>query len=254
MNTILPTVIVFDLGSILSTAPHQWKSFTTVGDCYVPAFVLHELEELALSGLESRQQDLAQKFERFYANSGWRLTNIVASHDTLSPAPGHDISKRSRLGLAAAQAAYGIARRHPKKQVVFVSDSQAELRRIAGLEQVNLCGLPVSAMIQWGRSQHKPEALIHHARIMFEEAERTGIPLISHRPIPEYNPPKLARHSRSPWIAQMRSGLANLFGLGLVLIAMLATWRIFSPHSFQQFWRSSPVSQLPHSLPPSGNP
>ncbi|MCC3463787.1 MAG: hypothetical protein JGK26_29240 [Microcoleus sp. PH2017_27_LUM_O_A] len=60
------------------------------------------------------------------------------------------------LVVATAQCVYGLAQEHPDALVVFVSNSQPLLKRIASVGAANLCGITAAMLLNWARKGERP--------------------------------------------------------------------------------------------------
>lgn len=102
---------------------------------------------------------VARDFNRFYATSGWRITEVVGHHQILKSATGYALTKRMRVALAVARCAYGLAEQHPKSLVILVASDRAILQRIYDIQAPNLAGIPGSSLLQWSRTGQRPVAV-----------------------------------------------------------------------------------------------
>lgn len=252
MTLLAPTLIVFDTTALLASAPRDWRGFSRLGECYVPEVVLEQMEFMGDRASEPEAEATAREFNRFYPNSGWKKTNTLAEHPTLKPAPGHTLSKRARLSLEVLGCAYGLALRYPSSLVVLVANDQAMLQKVLGLHVKNLCGLPVTALQQWYRTQRRPQVVNHHLQLMrsapaastspasarsLTTANRGSAPVeVASFPV-AHQAQRRRRGGRSLWIGL----LSNLVSLVVLAIAVAAIWSVVRPASFKQFWQQLPV-------------
>jgi hypothetical protein len=94
---------------------------------------------------------------RFFADSGWIITDAQETHRSLEPSIKNQ-SKPAMLVVATAQCVYGLAQEHPDALVIFVSNSQPLLKRIASVESANLCGITGAMLLNWARKAERPAA------------------------------------------------------------------------------------------------
>jgi hypothetical protein len=94
---------------------------------------------------------------RFFADSGWIATDAQETHRALEPSIKNQ-SKQAMLVVATAQCVYGLAQEHPDALVVFVSNSQPLLKRLASVGVANLCGITGAMLLNWARKGERPAA------------------------------------------------------------------------------------------------
>jgi hypothetical protein len=162
---VLPNILlIFDISALILGKTREWQEFSRVGRCFVTPAVLKEMKLLANQAAEPTQEQTAREFCRFYPKSGWQSSILTASHPALKPASGAAASKRARFVFNMAEAAHGLAQHQPKELVVLVSNDQSLLQRIKALNVDNLCGVPVSALLLWSRTQRRPAVVSHQLR------------------------------------------------------------------------------------------
>lgn len=187
----LPNVLLlFDVSALVVGKTREWQEFSRVGRCFVTPKVLEEIKSLASHAAEPEQEQIAREFCRFYPKSGWRSSILSASHPAIQPASGAAASKRARLAFNMAEAAYGLAQHQPKELVVLISNDQSLLQRVKLLEIPNLCGIPVSALLLWSRTQRRPMVVNQQFRQMMSGSSspttttmRVSQPVIASRPV-----------------------------------------------------------------------
>jgi hypothetical protein len=178
----LPNILlIFDISALILGKTREWQEFSRVGRCFVTPAVLKEMKLLASQAAEPTQEQTAREFYRFYPKSGWQSSILTASHPELKPASGAAASKRARFVFNMAEAAYGLAQHQPKELVVLVSNDQSLLQRVKSLNVDNLCGIPVSALLLWSRTQRRPAVVSHQLRHMSTLAQ-TASPTASPTP------------------------------------------------------------------------
>ena len=273
-------LIVPDVSALLASKTRDWQSFSRVGDCLIPKVVLEEMQVLCNRSYEPEVEKTAREFAHFYPESGWQSTGITAAHPGLQPPEGHGLSKKLRLVTSVLQGAYAIARHNPDDLVILVADNAAMLQRLKQLEMPNLCGLPVTTLLQWMRSRHRPIEVNHQLATLRSSAVAAASTtrytanrspshrLATHRPsasrVAGRSPAALAssrpssadpvqwdaRKSRRP--LQLSPLVVNLLQLLMAAAIGLVIWRLMAPTSFARFWQQIPVvgeSSPPKALP-----
>lgn len=246
MAALPPFLIVLDLSAVLASGIRHWQEFSRLGECFLPKAVLEELQMLCNHAIEPAQAVTAKEFVRFFPESGWKATTSIAQHAALKPVEGHVLSKKSRLSLATAQAAYGLARNRPEGLVVVAANDQGLIQRLRMLNTPNLCGMPLTVLVQWSRTARKPPVVasqLHAMRLMVGAAvpvasKTTSVPVRprSSQPAPTKGQ-RSARRSFRP--AQI---FYNLLSLAIVAIVVLVLWGVIHPASFKQLWQHIPFS------------
>jgi len=261
MSAMLPSILLlFDTSALLASRTREWQLFSRIGDCYLPRVVLQEISFLRDRASETTTESAVREFERFYPTSGWRQTSSIASHPKLRPAEGHALSNRARVALAVAQTAYGLARNHPDSLVVLVANDQGLTQKVRSLELSNLCGIPLAALMQWLRTQRRPQAVNHQLQTMrleigefmmvgsgnrYRSPAATAAVAGTHATT---TPPALRPTRRSPVNQRSRRRsfnpiglLSRLITLGILITLGMAVWRVVNPISFNQFWQQLPL-------------
>lgn len=158
MANQLPTVLVtFDADVLMAGRTQTWQEYAKVGSCYLPEVVYDEIDYLTGKAVEKSQEQVAREFMRFFADSGWIITDAQETHRSLEPSIKNQ-SKPAMLVVATAQCVYGLAQEHPDALVVFVSNSQPLLKRIASVGSANLCGITGAMLLNWARKAERPAA------------------------------------------------------------------------------------------------
>jgi hypothetical protein len=159
MTALPPVSLVFDISALSATSPREWLEFSRVGTSYVPQVVYEEMKFLFDRSPDPDLERVARAFTRFYATSGWQITDETGHHPALKVASGQAMTKRGRVSLAVARCAYGLAQNHPSNLVVLVSSDRALLQRLYDIQSSNLCGITGAALLQWCRSGQRPIAV-----------------------------------------------------------------------------------------------
>lgn len=259
MAILPPVLLLFDSTALLGGCSRDWAEFGQLGECYLPEGVLDAMEFLSSNATERSDESTAKEFLRFYPTQGWKKTTVIGDHATLKVAPGHALSQRARLAIEVLRSAYGLALRYPNSLVILVSQETSVLQKVPPLEKVNLCGLPLTALLQWVRSQRRPQVVSHHLQLM-RSASNTPVnsgsapkrpggtgPATTRSTAPpamDWSAPK-ARRGLWGWRLQLRVWLTNLVSLAVVLVAIAIAWRWISPTSFNQFWNQLPIVGRP---------
>lgn len=250
MAALPPFLILLDLSALMASGVRHWQEFSRLGECFIPKAVLEEIQMLCSHAIEPDQARTAREFVRFFPESGWKATTSIAQHAALKPIEGHVLSKKTRLSLAAAQAAYGLARSRPEGLVVVAANDQGLVQRLRMLNTPNLCGMPLTVLVQWSRTARKPPVVanqLHAMRLMvgavIPAASRTSIAPPA-RPKPSQIAQSKERHPARRSVRPVQI-FYNLLTLVIVAIAVLAVWRVVHPTSFNQLWRQFPIVGKP---------
>ncbi|MEM7772589.1 MAG: PIN domain-containing protein [Cyanobacteria bacterium P01_E01_bin.6] len=159
MSTTPPIILVLDISTLSATSTREWLGFSRAGACYIPQVVYEEMRFLYERSPDPDLERVARDFNRFYATSGWNITEVVGHHTILKSATGYALTKRMRVALAVARCAYGLAEQHPKSLVILVASDRAILQRLYDIQAPNLAGIPGSALLQWSKTGQRPIAV-----------------------------------------------------------------------------------------------
>ena len=155
-----PVVLVLDISALSSATPREWLEFSRVGSCIiVPQVVYEEMKFLFDRSPDPDLERIARDFNRFYATSGWQISDTAGHHVALKAIAGQALTRRSRISLAVGRCAYGTAQNFPGSLVVLVSSDRNMLQRIQDIQAPNLCGIPGPALLQWCRTGQRPIAV-----------------------------------------------------------------------------------------------
>lgn len=281
----LPSIcLLIDTSALLAGRTREWQEYANLGTCYLPQVVLDEMEFLCDRAVEPAQELTAREFRRFYRHSGWQVTTATASHPQLQGSgSGRELSKKARLLLETAAAAYGLSQTVPDQLVVVVSNDQNLRRRVDHLKAPNLCSVPVAGLLQWARSHQRPPNVVQKLQGMLQTESvqagmlnmgtpKTPLPapdsawqgqlLSSH---PGRGRSTMARSRRShrsqaPLVSNTAkikqrltstrpSIMAQLFsltaGIATVVLAFALIWASVQPSSFHRTWRQLGLPPLP---------
>jgi hypothetical protein len=263
-----PILVVLDFSALEVGKTREWQEFSRVGECFIPQVVFDEIRYLHDRAPDVSLEQVAREFIRFFPDSGWHMTAISSTHASLKPASGESFSKKSRLSLAVAQAAYGLSRNHPGSLVVLVTTEQSLLQRVQGVEAVNLCGITAAALRQWCRTERQPLAVTQQLRQMATTAvvgagkgtpvadkastgtasratNRATNNVVRTTPTPSRS---YGRSSNAPGsIAQLFS---TLLMLGALVLAGSTAWYLIQPAGFNQFLQKAGLPTLPNQITP----
>jgi hypothetical protein len=156
MVAVPPVVLVFDISALSSSTPSEWREFSRVGGCYVPQVVYEEMKLKFDRSPDPDLERIAKAFNRFYAASGWRITDVSGHHAALKVGSGQALTRRSRVSLAVGRCAYGLSESLPGSLVVLVTKDRSLLQRLYEIPVVNLCGITVDNLLQWSRTGQRP--------------------------------------------------------------------------------------------------
>ncbi|MBD1852917.1 PIN domain-containing protein [Leptolyngbya sp. FACHB-711] len=156
MATTPPVILVFDVGALSGSTPTEWREFSRVGSCCVPQVIYEEMKLLFERSPDPDLERIAKSFNRFYATSGWRITDISAPHAAFKVASGQALTRRARLSLAVGRCGYGLAQTYPGSLIVVATKDRLLLQKLYDIPCVNLCGVPVESLLQWSRTGQRP--------------------------------------------------------------------------------------------------
>ena len=257
MSLIPSLILLFDTSALLGSNIRLWQEFSKLGECFLAEAVVEQMEYMSDLASEPQVEAAAREFNRFLPNSGWKKTSTKTEHPSLKPAPGHTLSKRARLGQEVLECAYGLALRYPDRLIVLVANDQPMLQRVFGLQAANLCGMPLSVLVQWARSQRRPPVVTQHLQRMRAATKPPTQPkeepfqskdvlraaaAESSGKVVSYQAQRQRRRMRT---FRLSSLLAQLTSLVILVVAIAAVWRVVHPVSFNQFWQKLPIVGKP---------
>src|SRR6476646_6793878 len=262
-----PILLILDFSALEVGKTREWQEFSRVGECFLPQVVFDEIRFLHDRALAVSLEQTAREFMRFYPDSGWHMTAVSSTHASLKPASGDSFSKKARLSLAVAQAAYGLSRNHPGSLVVLVTTDQPLLQRVQGVEAANLCGITAAALRQWCRTERQPLAVTQQLRRM-ETATVVGAGKVGStlsQPAGATTPRSRSNHmvrttpkpsmSRQPTFSNAPGAIAQMFStvlmLGALVLAGSTAWYLIQPAGFNQFLQKTGLPTLPNTSPPA---
>ncbi|WP_373534206.1 PIN domain-containing protein [Microcoleus sp.] len=157
-NQLPPILVTFDADVLMAGRTQVWQEYAKVGTCYIPEVVYDEIDRLTGEAVEPAIEQIAKEFMRFFAESGWIATDAQETHRGLEPSIKNQ-SKQAMLVVATAQCVYGLAQEHPEALLIFVSNSQPLLKRLASVGAANLCGITGAMLLNWARKGERPPAV-----------------------------------------------------------------------------------------------
>lgn len=159
MELTIPIRLIVDISTLSATTTREWLGFSRGGECYVPHVVYEEMRFLFDRSPDPDLERVAREFNRFYPNSGWKISDVVSYHPGLKASTKQGLTKRTRVALAVARCAYGEAQQNPRQLVVLATSDRSILQRIYDLQVPNLTGVPSAGLLQWTRSGERPVAI-----------------------------------------------------------------------------------------------
>ncbi|MDX2096256.1 MAG: PIN domain-containing protein [Leptolyngbyaceae cyanobacterium bins.59] len=270
MSDPFPTSLVLDISALMASKTRDWQEFSRVGTCFLPGPVVDELKFLCDRASDSDQEKVAREFSRFHPTSGWQTTDLSLSHPSIKAPSGSAASKNARLMVSVAECAYGLAESNPEELIVLVSNSHPLLQMVQSTNAENLCGITLTALLQWARTHQKPPAVVQQGRTMqaaimpgsvrsdsgskpvrakASPGRSTPPPAPPASPAPasavRYRPNR-SSSSHPGFLSQLISGV---IALTLFTVAGLAMWQMVQPASFRQFWKRTGLPALPWDAP-----
>jgi hypothetical protein len=252
MATVPPVILVFDLSALSAATPSEWREFSRVGSCYVPQVVYEEMRLLFDRSPDPDLERIAKAFNRFYATSGWKITDTSAAHATLKVGSGQALTRRARVSLAVGKCAYGLAQDFSTSLVVLVTKDRSLLQRLYEIPCVNLCGITVESLLQWSRTGQRPVSVSQkfqqfRAAHGLQPSGTTGTSQTYQRTSPNRLTPErssksaLLRGSASlpGWVPDVISLLLATVGLA---IAGYLIWMLLNNSDFRNMFPSSSSS------------
>lgn len=255
MVAVPPVVLVFDISALSSSTPSEWREFSRAGGCYVPQVVYEEMKLKFDRSPDPDLERIAKAFNRFYAASGWRITDISGHHAALKVGSGQALTRRSRVSLAVGRCAYGLSENLPGSLVVLVTKDRLLLQRLYEIPVVNLCGITVDNLLQWSRTGQRPIPVSQKLQ-QFRAAngiQPSGTNLS--QPYQQTSPDRITARSASAKSGGMRSvsapnWLPDLISLLLaaagLAVAGYLIWLVINNGSIRRFFEE-PLEQQPQS-------
>jgi len=264
MVAIPPVILVFDISALSAASSTEWREFSRVGNCYIPQVVYEEMKMLFDRSPDPDLERIAKTFNRFYATSGWKVSESNAHHEVLKAGSGQALTRRARVSLAVGRCAYGLAQEFANSLVVLVSKDRSLLQKLYEIPSFNLCGITGEALLQWSRTGQRPIAVsqkfqqfraAHGIQTKLSASPAHSSPVItpsSHASVAS----AAAKSVRSSpvrgllwadWLPEARSLLLAAGGLA---IAVYLIWMLFQVVDFNSLLQDSgsPQSFFPSSF------
>lgn len=257
MVAVPPVILVFDVNALSAATPTEWREFSRVGNCYIPQVVYEEMKMLFDRSPDPDLENLAKAFNRFYATSGWKVTEATGTHPVLKVGTGQALTRRSRVSLAVGKCALGLSQEFANSLVVLVTNDRSLLQRLYDIPNVNLCGITGDALLQWSRTGQRPIAVSQKFQ-QFRAAHglppstpatqpaRTAVSpaAVSPRPASRTAKPTKSTPIRTPllfseWFPEVRSIVLAVLGF---VAAGYLLWTLFNLMSGQDFFQT-PANQ-----------
>ncbi len=257
MATIPPIILVLDVNALSTATPREWLEFSRVGSCIVPQAVYEEMKFLFDRAPDPDLERIAKAFNRFYATSGWQVSDAHAHHPVLKTVNNQSLTKRSRVSLAVGRCAYGLSQTFPTSLVVLVSSDRSMLQRIYDIQSTNLCAITGQALLQWCRTGQRPIAVsqkLQRLRSSGGTGMTTGITTTIQKTTSTPSRITAARpQSAVRDTSDLKDLLSQITSLVLALAALMFAgwllWRLVNDAGLREQWRPSgtpaPTQQSP---------
>ncbi|MBI4781926.1 MAG: hypothetical protein HY785_11500 [Oscillatoriophycideae cyanobacterium NC_groundwater_1537_Pr4_S-0.65um_50_18] len=236
-----PVILVFDISALSVASPSEWREFSRVGSCYIPQVVYEEMRLMFDRSPDPDLERIAKAFNRFYASSGWQITDANGHHPNLKVGSGQALTRRSRVSLAVGRCAFALSQDFPNSLVVLVSKDRALLQRLYEIPVVNLCGITGESLLQWSRTGQRPIAVsqkFQQFRTAYGMPPTPAGPTTYQRTTPTRVAPQskttIARNSVSvpDWLPDALSLLLAAAGLA---IAAYLIWFLFNSADLKKY-------------------
>ena len=263
MVAVPPVILVFDISALSVSAPSEWREFSRVGSCYVPQVAYEEMKLMFDRSPDPDLERIAKSFNRFYASSGWQITDVNAHHPSLKVGSGQALTRRARVSLAVGRCAYGLSQAFPSSLIILVSRDRSLLQRLYEVPVVNLCGITGESLLQWSRTGQRPIAVsqkFQQFRTAYNLPPSTAVAAqpraVSSRTATSYpvsetqsNPPKLRSVASLPeWVPDLMSLILAAVGLA---IAGFLVWFVLNNTELR---KSLPRTEVPGAIETAANP
>jgi len=252
-----PVILVFDISALSVASPSEWQEFSRVGSCYIPQVVYEEMRLMFDRSPDPDLERIAKAFNRFYASSGWQITEANAHHPALKVGSGQALTRRSRVSLAVGRCAYALSQNFPNSLVVLVSKDRTLLQRLYEVPVVNLCGITGESLLQWSRTGQRPIAVSQKFQ-QFRTAY--GMPPTTASTYQRTSPTRIAPQNSKPTIARSSASMPNwlpdvmslLLAAAGLAIAVYLIWFLFNSADLKKYWPQTlaPQTLAARELPP----
>lgn len=257
MAMIPPVVLVLDVNVLSTATPREWLEFSRVGNCIVPQAVYEEMKFLFDRSPDPDLERIAKAFNRFYATSGWQVSDAHAHHPVLKTVNNQSLTKRSRVSLAVGRCSYGLSQTFPTSLVVLVSSDRSMLQHIYDIQSTNLCAITGQALLQWCRTGQRPIAVSQKLQRL-RSSTGTGLPtgmttMIQTSTTTPSRVTAARPQSAARDVSNLNDLLSQITSLVLALAALLFAgwliWKLVNDAGLKEQWQPSggpaPTQQSP---------
>jgi hypothetical protein len=217
------TVLLFDRSAILGSDSHFWRGVSALGTCIIPQLVLEEINSIVSGFGTDGSNTQAAEFQRFMAASNWQISDVSATDPRLSQKLGSSASRNSRLDLAIAECAYGLALQTPAP-IILVANTNSLSQAVNNLNRLNLLAVTLPTVKTWLQNRQIPEISI---------LKNPSIKVTSR-----------AVTVRNANYARLNKILAGLIGWIVIMGIGLVVWRSLQPKEFNKFWQKTGLPNL----------
>ncbi|AFY72436.1 hypothetical protein Syn7502_00269 [Synechococcus sp. PCC 7502] len=215
-------ILLLDRSAVLSSDSHFWRSASGLGICMIPQAVVDEINSVVAGfGSDKTQEAIASEFLRFLVTSNWQVTDISAVHALLSQKLSNSTSRSSRLDLAIAECAYGLALQSAST-VILVTNTVTLIQAINQLNQANLSTATAPTVRTWIQNRQIPTQTV----INISTTSR-------------------AKTVRNANLARLNKFIVGLISWIVIVVIGLVAWRSLQPKEFNQFWQKTGLPHLP---------
>lgn len=241
MGLDISIILAFEQTTILAGREKEWSQYQSLGSCYLPQVVLEELEFLTQRAVLPEEEQTARAFARFFPNSGWQIHQGMTAHQALQPLAGENLSKNVRLQSAIAQSIYDLSINNPDKLVVFICNQGNLRQNLDKIKPRNFTSLTLAQFNQWLRTKEKPATV---TQIIEQLTNPSDSPSFTSSNYPhkqkKTSPTSLPRTKKtSSKTNPLSTIISSLLALGALTVAVMLSWYLIQPDSFQKFWQQN---------------
>jgi len=222
------TILLFDRSAILGSDSHFWRGVSAIGTCIIPQVALEEINSIVSGFGTDGSNSQAAEFQRFMAASNWQISDVSATDPRLSQKLGSSASRNSRLDLAIAECAYGLALQSTAS-VILVANTDSLLQAVNNLDRDNLLAVTLPTI----------KTCLQNRQIPKISLLKTSSFKTTSRAVTVRN----ANYARLNKFVSVIIGWILIMGIGLVI------WRSLQPKEFKQefnkLWQKTGLPNLP---------